>query len=82
MCFNCSRIRDGVPRSRINHQLERLPRFLQFVRELQGVLHVDVVVRGSVNQQQFPMKIRGCFTTEAFAYPSGLFCGVRIYRSV
>src|SRR5215213_2786018 len=44
------RIRDAVPRLRIQHQLKLLPRLLQLVNKLYGVLHVHVVINRAVNQ--------------------------------
>ena len=59
--FLLQRIRDAVALRRIEHQIELLSGLLQLVRELQGLLHVDVVVHRAVYQQNPAVEIFGGF---------------------
>jgi len=49
---NLRRVRDAVALSWVEHQVELLAGFLEFENELRRVLHMDVVVHHSVDQQQ------------------------------
>src|SRR5437773_1908144 len=44
-----------MARLRINHQLDLLPRFLQFVKKLNSICHMHVVIDGAMDQKQFAM---------------------------
>ena len=51
------RICDAVARLRIDHKLDLLAGFLQFVNELDGVGQVHVVIDRTVDQKQFAVQV-------------------------
>lgn len=51
--FDLERVLDAVALGRIDHQFKLFVGLLEFIDELRRVLHMDVVVHHSVNEQQF-----------------------------
>jgi hypothetical protein len=66
------RVGETMALFRIDHKLELLAGFLQFVNELDRVLNMHVVINGAVNQQQFARKILCGFDDRAFFITFGI----------
>ena len=55
------RVLDSVPRLRVEHHLKLPPGLLQRLDEAQGMIDVDVVVNGSMKDQQLSLERAGGF---------------------
>ena len=57
------RVCDAVALGWVEHQVELFAGFLEFEHQLGRVLHMDVVVHHSVDQQQAAVEVLGVFLT-------------------